>query len=165
MDRQGPPNRPRYQLTRGLTRTRHEKDAMMSHLDRKRMYDAPLGECTSPDRSCRYSIQDVFYWCFAGPVKQLLCSSSLARGSTGPSFVQATGEAVDEMETATQSLEAPSAGTATQSVQAPSSVPDVQPSGEGELSTPSDSEGDQHSVTGSLSDENYQYGSPDTRSP
>ena len=28
MDRQGPPNRPRYQLTRGLTRIRHEKDAM-----------------------------------------------------------------------------------------------------------------------------------------
>ena len=41
MDRQGPPNRPRYQLTRGLTRIRHEKDAMTSHcLDRKRKYDA-----------------------------------------------------------------------------------------------------------------------------
>ena len=40
MDRQGPPNRPRYQLTRGLTRTRHEKDAMTSRcLDRKRKYD------------------------------------------------------------------------------------------------------------------------------
>ena len=47
MDRQGLPNRPRYQLTRGLTRTRHEKDAMTSRcLDRKRKYDAPPGECT-----------------------------------------------------------------------------------------------------------------------
>ena len=47
MDRQGPPNRPRYQLTRALTRTRHEKDAMTSRcLDRKRKYDAPPGECT-----------------------------------------------------------------------------------------------------------------------
>ena len=47
MDRQGPPNRPRNQLTRGLTRTRHEKDAMTSRcLDRKRKYDAPPGECT-----------------------------------------------------------------------------------------------------------------------
>ena len=92
-------------------------------------------------------------------------TSSLARGSTGPSLVQATDEAVDEMETATQPLEAPSAGTATQPVQAPGSVPDVQPSGEGELSTPSDSEGDQHSVTASLSDENYRYGSPDRELP
>ena len=46
MDRQGPTNRPRYQLTRGLTRTRHEKDAMTSRcLDRKRKYDSPPGEC------------------------------------------------------------------------------------------------------------------------
>ena len=62
---------------------------------------------------------------------------------------------------ATQPLEAPGAGTATQPVQAPGSVPDVQPSGEGDLSAASDSEGDQHSVTGSLSDENSLYGSPD----
>ena len=47
------------------------------------------------------------------------------------------------MQTATQPLEAPSAGTATQPVQAPGSVPDVQPSGEGDLSAASDSEGDQ----------------------
>ena len=47
MDRQGPPNRHCYQLTRGLTRTRHEKDAVTSRcLDRKRKYDAPPGECT-----------------------------------------------------------------------------------------------------------------------
>ena len=36
IDRQGLPMRPRYPLTRGLNRTRHEKDAMTSHcLDRK----------------------------------------------------------------------------------------------------------------------------------
>ena len=47
MDRQGPPNWPCYQLTWGLTRTRHEKDAVTSRcLDRKRKYDAPPGECT-----------------------------------------------------------------------------------------------------------------------
>ena len=90
---------------------------------------------------------------------------SLARESTGPSLVQATGEAVDEMQTATQPLEAPSAGTASQPVQAPGSVPDVQPSGEGDLSAASDSEGDQNSVTSSLSDENYQYGSPNRDLP
>ena len=92
-------------------------------------------------------------------------TSSLARESTGPSLVQATSEAIDEMQTATQPLEAPSAGTATQPVPAPSSVPDVQPSSEGDLSAASDSEGDQHSVTGSLSDENYPYGSPDRDLP
>ena len=92
-------------------------------------------------------------------------TSSLARDSTGPSLVQATGDAVDEMQTATQPLEAPGAGTATQLIQAPSSVPDVQPSGEGDLSAASDSAGDQHSVTGSLSDENYRYGSPDRDLP
>ena len=92
-------------------------------------------------------------------------TSSLARKTSGPSLVQATGEAVDEMQTATQPLEAPGARTATQPVQAPGSVPDVQPSGEGDLSAASDSEGDQHSVTGSLSDENYRYGSPDRDLP
>ena len=79
-------------------------------------------------------------------------TSSLARETTGPSLVQATGEAVDEMQTATQPLEAPGAGTATQPVQ-------------GDLSAASDSEGDQHTVTGSLSDENYRYGSPDRDLP
>ena len=92
-------------------------------------------------------------------------TSSLARGSTGPSLVQATDEAVDEMQTATQPLEAPGAETATQPVQAPGSVPDVQPSSEGDLSAASDSEGDQHSVTGSLSDENYRCRSPDRDLP
>ena len=70
-------------------------------------------------------------------------TSSLANETSGPSLVQATGEAVDEMETATQP------------VQAPSSVPDVQPSCEGDLSAASDSEGDQQSVTSSLSDQHY----------
>ena len=50
-------------------------------------------------------------------------------------------------------------------VLAPGSVPDLQQSGEGDLSVASDSEGDQHSVTGSLSDENYRYGSPDRHLP
>ena len=36
MDRQGPPNRPRYQLTRGLIGLDNEKDAVTSFcLDRK----------------------------------------------------------------------------------------------------------------------------------
>ena len=74
-------------------------------------------------------------------------TSSLARETSSPSLVQATGEAVEEMQTATQPLEAPGAGTATQPVQSPDSVPDVQPSGEGDLSAASDSDGDQHSVT------------------
>ena len=72
---------------------------------------------------------------------------------------------LDEMETATQPLEAPGVGTATQPVQAPGSVPDVQPSGEGDLSAASYSEGDQQSVTGSLSDEYYRYRSPDKDLP
>ena len=84
---------------------------------------------------------------------------------SGPSLVQTTSEAVEEMQTATQPLEAPGAGTATQPVQAPGSVPNVQPSGEADVSAASDSEGDQHSVTGSLSEENYRYGSPDRDLP
>ena len=90
-------------------------------------------------------------------------TSSLTNETSSPSLVQATGEAVDEMET--QPLEAPGAGTATQPVQAPGSVPDVQPSCEGDLSGASDSEGDQQSVTGSLSDQHYWYGSPDRDLP
>ena len=86
-------------------------------------------------------------------------------------------DAVDEMQTATQPLEAPSAGTTTQPVQAPGSVADVLPSGTGDVdfnadqtltgsrviqsSSGSDSEDDQHSVTGSLLEGNYPAGSPD----
>ena len=50
MDTQDPPNRPCYQLTRGLIGLDNEKDAMTSRcLDRK--YDTPPSECTlGPDR-------------------------------------------------------------------------------------------------------------------
>ena len=88
-------------------------------------------------------------------------TSSKAAVNSGPCLDQATGEAVNEMHTATQPLEAPSAGTATQPVQAPGSVPDVQPTGEGDLSAASDSEADQLSVTGSLDDEIHRDRSPD----
>ena len=73
-------------------------------------------------------------------------TSSLVGEKTGPCLDQATSEAVDEMQTATQPLEAPGAGIATQPVQAPGSFPDVQPTGEGNLSAASDSEADLSSV-------------------
>ena len=92
-------------------------------------------------------------------------TSSLARETTDPCLDQATGEAVDEMQTATQPLEAPGAGTATQPVQAPGSVPDVQPTCEGDLCAASDSEADQLSLTGSLDDEIHQDQSPDRDVP
>ena len=57
------------------------------------------------------------------------------------------------MQTATQPLGAPGAGIATQPVQAPGSFPEIQPTGEGDMSAASDSEADQLSVTGSLDDE------------
>ena len=69
------------------------------------------------------------------------------------------------MQTATQPLEAPDAGTATQPVQAPGSVPDVQPTCEGDLSGASDSEAEQLSVTGSLDDEIHRDRSPDRDVP
>ena len=65
------------------------------------------------------------------------------------------------MQTATQPLEAPGAGTATQPVQAPGSVPDGQATCEVDLSAASDSEADQLSVTGSLDDEIHRDRSPD----
>ena len=65
------------------------------------------------------------------------------------------------MQTATQPLEAPGAGIATQPVQAPGSFPEVQPTGEGDLSAASDSEADQLSVTGSLGDETHRDRSAD----
>ena len=100
---------------------------------------------------------------------------------SGPSLVQATGDAVpprgDEMQqNATQPVEAPGAGTATQPVQAPSAGPDVLPSGTGDaafsvdqtLTGPrtvqstsgSESEDEQHSQTGSLLEGNYRDVSP-----
>ena len=90
---------------------------------------------------------------------------SLARETTGPCIDQATGEAVDEMQIASQPLEAPGAGTATQPVQAPGSVPDVQPTGEGDLSAASNSKADQLSLTGSLGDETHRDRSPDRDVP
>ena len=69
---------------------------------------------------------------------------------SGPCLDQATGTAVGEMQTATQPLGAPGAGIATQPVQAPGSFPEVQPTGDEDLSAASDSEADQLSVTGSL---------------
>ena len=88
-------------------------------------------------------------------------TSSQTAVNSGPCLDQATGEAVDEMQTATQPLEAPGAGTATQPVQAPGSVPDGQPTGDVDLSSASDSEADQLSVTGSLDDEIHWDRSPD----
>ena len=107
-------------------------------------------------------------------------TSSLAKSTepTGPSLVQATGDAVvpprgDEMQTATQPVEAPGSRTATQ----PGSVPDVLPSSTGDAdfsahqtltgsrvvqsSSGSESEDDQHSVTGSLLEGYYWDSSPD----
>ena len=92
-------------------------------------------------------------------------TSSLAKETTGPCLDQATGEAVDEMQTATQPLEAPGARIATQPVQAPGSFPDVQSTGEGDLSAASDSEADQLSVAGSLDDEIHQNQSADRDVP
>ena len=57
------------------------------------------------------------------------------------------------MQAATQPLWAPDAGIATQPVQAPGSFPEVQPTGEGDLTAASDSEADQLSVAGSLDEE------------
>ena len=79
-------------------------------------------------------------------------TSSQAAVNSGPCLDQATREAVDEMQTATQP-------------QAPGSVPDVQPTGEGDLSAASDSEADQLSVTGSLDDEIHRDRSPDRDVP
>ena len=88
-------------------------------------------------------------------------TSSLAVEKTGPCLDQATGEAVDEMQTATQPFGAPGAGIATQPVQAPGSFPEVQPTGEGDMSAASDSEADQLSDTGSLDDETHRDRSAD----
>ena len=88
-------------------------------------------------------------------------TSSLAVEKSGPCLDQATGEAVEEMQTATQPLGAPGAGIATQPVQAPGSFPEVQPTGEGDVSAASDSEADQLSVTGSLDDEIHRDRSAD----
>ena len=92
-------------------------------------------------------------------------TSSQVAVNSGPCLDQATREAVDKMQTATQPLEAPGAGTATQPVQAPGSVPGFQPTGEGDLSAASDSEVDQLSITGSLDNEIHRDRSPDRDVP
>ena len=69
-------------------------------------------------------------------------SSDLPVEKTGPGLEQATDEAVEEMQTATQPLGSPGARIATQPVQAPGSFPEVQPTGEGDVSATSDSEVD-----------------------
>ena len=81
-------------------------------------------------------------------------TSNLSVEKSGPCLDQATGEAVEEMQT-------PGAGIATQPVQAPGSFPEVQLTGEGDVSAASDSEADQLSVTGSLDDEIHRDQSAD----
>ena len=112
-------------------------------------------------------------------------TSNLAESAepSGPSLVQATGDAVvpprgDEIQqTANQPVEAPGAGTAIQPVQAPGAGPDVLPSGTGDAAlsvdqtltsgrvvqstSGSESEDDQHSEAGSLLEGNFRDGSPD----
>ena len=88
-------------------------------------------------------------------------TSKLAAEKPGPGLDQVTGEAVEEMETATQPLGAPGAGIATQPVQAPGSFPEVQPTGEGDVSAASVSEADQLSDTGSLDEEIHRDRSAD----
>ena len=68
--------------------------------------------------------------------------NSLPVEKSGPCLDQATSIAVEEMQTATQPLGAPGAGIATQPVQAPGSFPEVQPTGEVDLSAASDSKAD-----------------------
>ena len=88
-------------------------------------------------------------------------TSNLAVEKSGPGLDQATGEAVEEMQNATQPLGTPGAGIATQPVQAPGSFPEVQPTGEGDVNAASDSEADQLSVTGSQDDEIHRDRSAD----
>ena len=64
--------------------------------------------------------------------------NSLPVEKSGPYLDQATGIAVEEMQTATQPLGVPGAGIATQPVQAPGSFPEVQPTGEVDLSAASE---------------------------
>ena len=88
-------------------------------------------------------------------------TSNLPVEKASPCLDQATGEAEEEMQSATQPLGAPSAGIATQPVRSPGSFPEVQPTGEGDVSAASDSEADQLSVTGSLDDEIHRDRSAD----
>ena len=100
---------------------------------------------------------------FEPTTSKLPVEKSLPTEKPGPCLDQATGNAVEEIQTATQPLGAPGAGIATQSVQAPCSFPEVQRTGDEDLSAASDSEADQLSTTGSLDGDihrsvlNYQW--------
>ena len=87
---------------------------------------------------------------FEPTTSKLPVEKSLPTEKPGPCLDQATGNAVEEIQTATQPLGASGAGIATQPVQAPGSFPEVQPTGDEDLSAASDSEADQLSTTGSL---------------
>ena len=81
---------------------------------------------------------------FEPTTSKLPVEKSLPTEKPGPCLDQATGNAVEEIQTATQPLGAPGAGIATQPVQAPGSFPEVQRTGDEDLSAASDSEADQH---------------------
>ena len=74
----------------------------------------------------------LFFYPFA-TTSSLPVEKSLPAEKSGPCLDQATGSAVEEMQTATQPLGAPSAGIATQPVQAPGSFPEDQPTGDVDL--------------------------------
>ena len=68
MDTQDPPNRPCYQLTRGLTGLDNEKDAMTSGcLDRKEVRGAIWGVHSTTDRPAGGNTGRLFLT-FGGPV-------------------------------------------------------------------------------------------------
>ena len=98
---------------------------------------------------------------FEPSTSKLPVEKSLPSEKPGPCLDQATGNAAEEMQTATQPLGAPGAGMATQPVQAPGSFPEVQPTGDDQLSTASDSEADQLSTTGSLGGDTHRDRSAD----
>ena len=74
---------------------------------------------------------------FEPSTSKLPAEKSLSTEKPGPCLDQATGNAVEEMQTATQPLGAPGAGIATQPAQAPGSFPEVQPTGDEDLSAAS----------------------------
>ena len=89
---------------------------------------------------------------FEPSTSKLPVEKTLPSEKPGPCLVQATGNAAEEMQTATQPLGAPGAGIATQPVQAP---------GYEEMSAASDSEADQLSTTGSLGGDTHRDRSAD----
>ena len=102
---------------------------------------------------------------FEPSTSKLPVEKTLTSEKPGPCLVQATGNAAEEMQTATQPLGAPGAGIATQPVQAPGSFPEVQPTGDEDMSAASDSEADQFSTTGSLGPDTHRDRSADRDGP